>query len=90
MKAFDVGWVPKGWTRGQELKLFQARPNWRGSLSQAFDVDSMPPIGAIQGDDVAHVSFAREDGKAVDRWLDWWHERGEFAATHSEAAKLKG
>lgn len=70
---FEIGEIPKGWKRGDALRVIQVskdRPQDRGALmhvgSPFVPWESVPEIGA--------VTFTFEMAEKVDAWLKWWRE----------------
>lgn len=76
MNTFDIGFVPEGWERGQELLI---RNGWPvGTISQ-----DPSELSFVLGDEkvnerhVGYVTFNRQDAAEVARvnaWLAWWRE----------------
>lgn len=67
-KAFDIGFVPQGWKRGNNLRFMSPGPNALGQVWQ--DVPVFP--SEIHGDDVACVTFTTDDLQRVKAWWRWW------------------
>lgn len=67
---FDIGEIPKGWKRGDELRVVQIPrhlPHGRGAIMHAgpYDMDGpVPEIGA--------VTFTVDMADKVNAWLKWW------------------
>jgi len=80
--AFEVGFVPQGWTRGQPLRVMRAKPSWPGFVS--LDHTKLSLKDSISGDAVGVVRFTVEEAANLDAWLEWWstpvtrHQRTEL------------
>jgi hypothetical protein len=70
MKSFDIGFVPHGWERGEEL-LFNigSQVAW---VSQKY-APLLKAGDEIDTTAVALVTYCKEDEPRVKAWLDWWN-----------------
>ncbi len=70
MAAFDIGYIPEGWKRGDELRLIKPPAHLKHGryALQHFEMgspdDPPPEIGAL--------TFLEEDKPRVQAWLEWW------------------
>lgn len=68
VREWDIGFVPKGWTRGDHLRIVPAPANGRGMVLRK----DLPLGTRILPDDIAFVQFVYTDAPRVDSWLKWW------------------
>lgn len=75
MKCFDIGWIPKGWTRGDPLQVnhYPNGPSFVATISNGAPVDyaDMRPISS---DHAAFVLVPSDEYQRAKEWLDWWNE----------------
>lgn len=69
LKAFDIGWIPSGWTKGENLKIVTL--NWLPVIAHIMqDID---PYGEIPSN---ASSFALQvlidQNEKATAWLEWW------------------
>lgn len=75
MRAFDIGYVPTGWERGQALWLWRATAKSHGRISPRSMYGGKLPLAMRDiTNDIAALDFRFEDGERVEAWLRWWHE----------------
>ncbi len=73
MSAFDIGFVPSGWERGDPLRIRKSSRHARGYVAQ--DITVLPvTIGEVPADAVYAVHFNDRDVSRVEAWLKWWNE----------------
>jgi hypothetical protein len=68
---FDIGFVPKGWTRGEPLNIANggfASGQW-AAVSQAMALDYDAPIAP----DAFYIRFHEDDKRKVAKWIEWWN-----------------
>ena len=72
--AFDIGWVPKGWTRGEELDVSPAArmPNGDHRVGYVAQAELPPYPGLRAASGAVIVRFTAESTKDVQAWLAWW------------------
>ena len=71
---FEIGEMPKGWKRGDKLRVIrvsESRPRSRGAVMHIglpywISGETPPEIGAVM--------FTLEMAEKVQRWLDWWYD----------------
>jgi hypothetical protein len=67
---FEIGYVPKGWTRGEPLQMtnggFASGPWAAVSQAPTYDYDS--PISP----DAFYITFHQDDKQRVAKWMEWW------------------
>ena len=70
MRAFDIGYVPKGWKRGEMLSVRPASAARLGVILQS----GLPPYPGtgVEPDDIAALMFSPSEAPRVDTWLSWW------------------
>lgn len=69
MKAFDIGWIPQGWTRGEPLKVRNlAGPDVVAIIDQDRSV-TYTTEGMVEAIMVT-VAAGQED--YANEWLKWW------------------
>lgn len=82
MKAFEIGYVPQGWEKGQKLRITKAREGDKhnreleGVVEQFYDFETVfPPLGTelISLNDIAQVRFSYRNAEEVSAWLKWWY-----------------
>lgn len=73
-QAFDVGFIPAGWEKGEELRVRKASQNTRGTVSQKNLPSLFDPKRVISCDDIAYCHFGYGEGDKVSEWLKWWFE----------------
>lgn len=71
-KSFVIGFIPKGWKKGEGLRVVGATPTAMGIISQGRLPFSCEAKG-ICGDDIAYCHFVQDDTDKVNRWLKWWY-----------------
>lgn len=74
---FEIGEIPKGWKRGEDLRIKNAPRNGRGSISQS--IMFLPP-GEIPNDLIL-ITFHEDDIPKVNEWLKWWGENDDTSIT---------
>ena len=71
MSAFEIGFVPQGWIRGQLLNVVMPRHGspegqvWRLPPAAWFTTGPVP-------NDIACVTFRAGDIPRLEAWLAWW------------------
>jgi hypothetical protein len=68
MNAFDIGFVPRGWTRGEAIYFINPTSELAGQIWQS----RLPAFGEIDAHSTGCVVFTAVDGPRVNAWLDWW------------------
>ena len=69
MKPFEIGFVPRGWRRGDRLILRDPpHKDGCGYVAQAPRFEAHD----YHLDDVAAVSFHAQSIDKVNVWLKWW------------------
>jgi hypothetical protein len=73
--AWQDGFVPCGWTRGEPLLVTSPATLgdriMRGLVEQEF-IPFLGPHDALDEAHVAHVTFMPHEMPYVSRWLKWW------------------
>lgn len=69
MNLLKPGYVPEGWTRGENLFV---QPSRKGALGF---VGQRPKLTIGQNAaELFFIEFRYEDAKEVQEWLDWWKD----------------
>jgi hypothetical protein len=68
MNAFDIGFVPSGWKRGEAIYFINPTSELVGQIRQK----ALPPLGETDAHSAACVVFTAADASRVNTWLDWW------------------
>lgn len=73
MKAFELGWIPPGWTRGDKLKI---RNLYGVNLSTVAIIEQAPqPYNAdFKYSDCGIVGVGPGEEEACNKWLAWWRD----------------
>ena len=76
MEAFDIGWIPQGWAKGDLLKVNNFSPiRFRmsdGSLI-VFTIERDSPFAYDSSWKSGFVITVREDQIGVaNAWIKWW------------------
>lgn len=75
MKAWQEGFVPCGWTRGEPLLITNpyviGDHVLQGRVRQEF-IPLGGPHDALDEEHVAHVTFGPHQVGDFGRWLKWW------------------
>lgn len=69
LKAFDIGWIPEGWKKGEELDVH----NLRGPYVVAIIMQAPKPYDPSI--DVMELFMLNVGAGEMDRanaWLEWW------------------
>lgn len=64
--AWQPGWVPQGWKRGEDLWVVPAKPGCYGSVCPELEFNNVRA-------DMVVVQFHHDDGPRVQAWLEWWN-----------------
>jgi hypothetical protein len=67
MTNFDIGWIPAGWERGDDLQIVAAPPGGNGLIGRILHF----PLGDLPHDECTY-RFHYNEGDRVDAWLKWW------------------
>lgn len=74
---FEIGEIPEGWERGEELRIRNAPRNGYGSISQCMRF--LPP-GTVPNN-LIFITFHEDNIPKVNEWLKWWGENHEASIT---------
>ena len=75
MKAFEIGFVPQGWKRGNNLRFVRPGIGASATVGQVWqDIPVFPSSAAVAGDDIACVTFFADDLPRVNAWWTWWQD----------------
>ena len=77
MKAFEIGFVPQGWKRGNNLRFVRPGSGAKATVGQVWqDIPVFPSSvsAAIVADDIACVTFVGDDLPRVHAWWEWWQD----------------
>lgn len=72
MKAFDIGWIPQGWEKGEVLVVRRlAGPHVTATIMQA----PKPYVAsAAQMNDTAIVTVQAGQESVAQAWTNWWKD----------------
>lgn len=68
--SFEPGFIPQGWTRGQQLRVYAATAHELGYVS----LDASDAPANANSEDVTLLKFSYADTDRVRQWLDWWQQ----------------
>lgn len=69
MRAFDIGWIPEGWTKGEPLRVRNlVGPAVVALIDQDLKFDYGDPT--VLNLTIATVPKGQED--RANEWLKWW------------------
>ena len=87
MKSFEIGFVPQGWKRGNNLRFVRPGIGPNATVGQVWQaIPVFPSDAAVSGDDIACVTFVADDLPRVNAWLKWWQD----SKTPNEKAQRDG
>lgn len=70
MKAFDIGWIPQGWTKGEELVVRNlAGPHVTRTIMQSPKPYAQSTVVAT---DTAIVTVQAGQESVAQDWINWW------------------
>lgn len=72
--AFEIGFVPRGWKRGDKLRIV---PSANGRPGQVWQhIDSLPIfIEEVDPLAIACVTYRADEIPQVNTWLAWWRDK---------------
>jgi hypothetical protein len=62
-------YVPKGWTRGKELRVMDDGPRY--ALMELWTTADFDPAKVASADDIAAITFDSKDEALA--WAKWWY-----------------
>lgn len=71
--SFDIGFIPKGWTKGEKLRVVRPTETTTGFIAQncreiGYSFDPTRDYST----DIAYMRFDLQEVSKADTWLDWW------------------
>lgn len=72
MKPFDIGHVPEGWTRGEQLAVTPPNDPLAGFVRQE-DIGFLAAGEEPNHEHIYRLAFTSGEGARVAAWLQWWH-----------------
>jgi len=91
MNAFETGYVPQGWKRGDTLVITLSAPptflrkGLRGRIMQ--HIAAVPLKNAASS--VAAVDFEHQDWPRVKLWLEWWAQASKLRTLSAALQKAE-
>ena len=82
MSCFDEGFIPKGWERGDPLRIEPVPTNgdspqsWVCTLIwKEFDFTSFDSDAPAKMDDIACLRVTLSEARQAAKWLKWWRSK---------------
>lgn len=72
--SFETGFIPKGWVRGQMLRVHRLQDNGTGYIELETRGIPFDPNKKFETDDVAVMAYSKWNVEKVNAWLKWWRE----------------
>lgn len=79
-KAWEVGWIPPGWTKGETLEIWASSPKHTGRIQrQGKTVSAAHPQA---------YDFYDYESATMQAWLDWWSDAPAEKLTPAQEALI--